>query len=306
MKVKAILWLKAARLKFHLLAMLPVLAGALIAYSRTGWFSIFDLVISELIAVSALIAIIFSNDYADHDVDKDNHLFSILAGHARANVEGLLSKNAMFFASVLFSAITILLSLAFVVFRNGHPFVLALAVIGLVAGIEYSHWPLRIGHRMLGELLIIVMYSFFCILFGFAAQAGLVFNAKIIYFSIPVGLGIFLIILTAEISDYDHDIKSGKRTIPAILGKEKTLNIYFAGLIALYGLIIALYFFGLITKITLTWIFITLPVAVYAGAHAIHKTKTLWKDAINVCGVTIIIYMWMNIMFCLNLALGPR
>jgi 1,4-dihydroxy-2-naphthoate polyprenyltransferase len=301
MKSKAILWLKAARLRFHLLAILPVLMGSLIAYSKTGNFSILSFVISEIIAVSVLIAVIFSNDYADHDLDKENHLYSILAGHTRANVEGRISKHAMLFAAVLASIVAIAIPFVFVIFFRIQPSVIILSIVGLLAGIEYSYKPLQIGHRPLGEALIIIMYSLFSIFFGFAAQAGPYFMPEIVYYAIPVGIGIFLIILTAEISDYNHDKKCGKKTLPTVFGKEKTLSIYFWGLILLYASIIALYFASVISKFSLTWILMSLPVAVYAGAHAVHKHKTLPKDALNVCGVTIVLYIWVNIMLALNL-----
>ena len=301
MKAKVKLWLKAARFRFHLLAVLPVLVGALIAYSKAGYFFIGNFIMSEFITVSVLVAVIFANDYADHDVDKENHLYSILAGHTRATVEGRIAKRSMFFAAVLASSIAVIASHSFVLFFGADLSIIPLTLIGLFAGIEYSHAPFRIGHKPLGELLIIVMYSFFSIFFGFVAQAGLRFIPEIFYLSVPVGIGIFLIILTAEISDFDHDIKWKKYTLPTILGKERTLNIYFAGLLALYGSIVWLFFASVISKFTLTWILLSLPVGIYAGAHAIHKHKTLRKDALNICGVTVILYIWVNIMLAWNL-----
>jgi 1,4-dihydroxy-2-naphthoate polyprenyltransferase len=295
-------WLKAARLKFHILGIMPVLIGALIAFYNTEKFSLTGLVFCELVTMLVLIASIFFNDYSDVHRDTVNKNIDIFSRGTRPLIRGLISKKEMLNAAIMVSLASLSLSAIFVVFFEGHPSIILFNIIGLFAGIQYSHHPLKMGHRGLGEFLITAMYSFFCIFFGYVGQVGWLFDLTIIYFSIPVGIAIFLIIITAEIPDHDSDKAAGKLTIPTMFGLEASLTIYFIGLVLLYMSIFILYLAGLMTKFTLSWIFLSIPLGVYAGAHSTAKHRTLPKHALNICTATFILYVWINLVFSLSLA----
>jgi 1,4-dihydroxy-2-naphthoate octaprenyltransferase len=302
MKIKAILWVKAVRAKFYILIMLPVAVGALVAYDKTGSFNAAQFAGSELMAVLVVMASIFANNYTDFDHDKENKTFNILSGHVPADVEGKISKNSMLFGTVLVSAIAILVSCAYQLIYKSQIYIPFFVVLGLAAGFQYSYAPLIMNRKGLGEVFIAVMAGLFSVYFGFATQAGQGFPLQILYYSVPIGLGMFMVMLSAEMSDYDGDKSAGKRTIPIILGKEAALKIYFGSLLLMYASVAVLFFTGQISKFTLVWVLVSLPVAVYAGAHVMHKSKNPPKYAISICGVTKLLYMWINIMLALNLS----
>lgn len=301
MQTKAVLWLKAARIKFYILIILPVLVGSLAAFSKTGSFDIASLAAGELIAVLIVMAAIFANNYADSEHDKENRTFNILSGHVPADVEGRIPKNSMLFATVLLSALALLASCLYPVIYKSKAYMPLLAVAGLAAGFQYSYAPAMVNRRGLGEILISIMTGIFCVFFGFISQAGVRLPLKILYYSIPIALGMFLVMLSAEISDYEGDKAAGKRTIPIIFGKETALRIYLGSLLLMYASTSILFFASEISIFTLAWILVSLPVAVYAGVHSMHKPKYPPIYAINICGVTKLLYMWVNIIFALSL-----
>jgi 1,4-dihydroxy-2-naphthoate octaprenyltransferase len=301
MKTKAVLWLKAARVKFYILIMLPVLVGSLIAFSKTGSFNVASIAVSELVAVLVVMASIFANNYADADHDKENRTFNILSGHVPADVEGRIPKNSMLFATVLLSVLALLSSCIYPLVFRAHAYIPLFAAAGLVAGFQYSYAPAMVNRRGLGEIFIALMASLFCVFFGFVTQAGFRLPLKILCYAAPIGIGMFLVMLSAEMSDYEGDKAAGKLTIPIIFGKETALRVYFVSLILMYGSIIALFFASVISTNILAWILVSMPMAVYAGAHSMHKPKYPPKFAINICGVTKLLYMWVNIILAFSL-----
>lgn len=301
---KLIVWLKAARLKLHILGILPVLVGSLIAFGETKNFNLPNLILAELITLFILIATAFANDYADVETDRINRNFNPFSGGSRLIVQGLISKGEMLVATLIASIISIILSIVFLVFLNGHPIILALSLIGLFIGIEYSLPPLKINYRGYGELFVVFMYSLFCLLFGYVTQAGASFNKDIFYFSVPIGIAIFLIILITEVPDYESDKLSGKKTVPTIFGNEASLIIYFLGVVSIYLSTLILYMLGAINRFIFLGLFFSLPLGLFVGVLSLSKKKNSPKNIAMLCGATIFLNVWVNAVLSLNFILG--
>lgn len=301
---KLFIWLKAARIKLHILGILPVLVGSLIAFNKTGSFGFSNFLLAELITLFVLVATAFANDYADVQTDKINRNFNIFSGGSRSIVGGLISKRQMFVATIISSFISIVLSFLFLTFLGGHPIILILNLIGLFVGIEYSLLPLKINYRGFGEFFVMAMYSLFCIFFGYVTQIGFGFDINIIYFSIPIAIAIFLIILITEVPDYESDKAGGKKTIPTVFGKEAAFLIYFLGIVLFYISISILYLIGIISKFVFYGLFFSLPLGVYLGKLSLSGDRILPKNISILCGATIILNVWVGIVLSLNLAIG--
>jgi 1,4-dihydroxy-2-naphthoate polyprenyltransferase len=302
--MKASPWLRAARLKLHTIGLLPVLVGSLIAFDRTGDLRIANLIFAELIALFVLIATAFGNDYADAETDRLNRTFNIFSGGSRVIPDGLITTRQMLAATVIASALSVALSLVFIIFFGGHPFILILNLIGLLTGIGYSLPPLRINYRGFGELFVMLMYGPFCVFFGYAAQLQPQLEARVFYISIPLALAIFLMILITEIPDTGTDRISGKTTIPSILGEKNALRVYAMALILLFASTPFLLANNAIGKIGFFGSFLSLPIGAYLFALSLSKDGASAKRLFSLCAMTFILTVWVNVVLSADLVFG--
>lgn len=298
---KIIIWLKAARFKLHILGILPVLVGSLIALDKTGIFHLGNLIFAESITLFVLIATAFANDYADIETDRENKNFNMFSGGSRLLVKGFISKREMLMGVIITSFISIMLSIMSLLFLNASPVIVLFNFIGLFVGIGYSLPPFKISYRGFGEFFVFLMYGIFCLLFGYVSQAGAGFDNKIFSFSIPIGIAIFLIILITEVPDYESDKIFGKKTIPVILTKETAFLIYRIGMILLYLSFLILYLSGLLNNLEFLGLFFSLPLGVYLIIFSLSRSKTLPKNISILCGLTIILNVWVNVVLCMGL-----
>jgi 1,4-dihydroxy-2-naphthoate octaprenyltransferase len=302
--MKILIWIKAARLKLHILGMLPVLVGTFIASRRTGEFQMPHFILAELITLFVLITTAFANDYADAETDRINRNFNIFSGGSRVIPEGFISKGQMVTATVISSSLAIIFSLILVVFLKGNLIILALTLIGLFAGIEYSLPPLRINYRGLGEVVVMFMYSTFCLYFGYVTQAATDFDIGVLSPSIPLAICMFLMILITEVPDTESDKISSKKTIPAIFGEKTSLIIYSLGAIALYAILFVLYGTGVFNTFILSGIFLSLPLGIYVIMVSSSRKKVTPPKISALCGMTLILNIWVNFVLVLNFASG--
>ncbi len=298
------IWLRAARLKLHILGMLPVLVGSLIASHRTGNFHVPQFILAELIALFVLVTTAFANDYADAETDMINRTFNMFSGGSRVIPDGLISKPQMMNAILVTSSLSVILSLVVVVFLKGHLMVLFLTLVGLMIGIEYSLPPLRLNYRGFGEIFVMFMYSIFCIFFGYVAQVGLDFDMNVLYLSMPLAASMFLMILITEIPDTESDKVSGKKTIPALFGAKASLFIYSMSVVALCAIIFILHSTGTVNRFIFSGLSFPLPIGVYLAVYPLLKRDVKPQSLSALCGMTLILNIWVNTVLTLNYAIG--
>jgi 1,4-dihydroxy-2-naphthoate octaprenyltransferase len=302
MKLAAV-WFKAARLKLHAIGILPVLVGSLIAFNRTGTLKVANLAFAEMITLFVLIATAFGNDYADAETDRLNRGFNIFSGGSRVIPDGLITTRQMLAATTIASALSIILSIAFVIFLKGHLFVLILNFVGLLIGVGYSLPPFRINYRGFGELFVMFMYGPFSVFFGFMTQLGPVIDAKVLHLSIIPALANFLMILVTEIPDSATDRISGKKTIPSIFGDKAALIIYAVGVVILYASVQLLDVKNVIGKIAFSGLLLSLPLGASLVAMSLSKESLAPKKILSLCAATFILTVWVNVVLSIDLAL---
>jgi 1,4-dihydroxy-2-naphthoate octaprenyltransferase len=302
MKLAAV-WLKAARLKLHIIGILPVLVGSLIAFNRTGNLKVVNLAFAGMITLLVLIATAFGNDYADAETDRLNRGFNIFSGGSRVIPDGLITTRQMLVATTIASALSIILSIVFIIFLKGHLFVLILNFIGLLIGAGYSLPPFKINYRGFGELLVMFMYGPFSVFFGYTTQLGPVIDAKVLYLSLIPALATFLMILVTEIPDSATDRISGKKTIPSVFGDKAALIIYALGVVILYATVQLLNVKNVIGKIAFSGLLLSLPLGAYLVAMSLSKESLAPKKILSLCAATFILTVWVNVVLTVDLAL---
>ena len=100
---------------------------------------------------------------------------------------------------------------------------------GLLIGVSYSGWPLKLGYRGLGELVIFLMFGPLMMTGVYYAITGTM-DLKITWLSIAVGLLVTNIVYSHSVLDAIPDQKMGKKTMAHLMGSGKG-QIFFSALL---------------------------------------------------------------------------
>jgi 1,4-dihydroxy-2-naphthoate octaprenyltransferase len=89
-----------------------------------------------------------------------------------------------------------------------------------VIGVSYSGWPLKLGFRGLGEMVIFIMFGPLMMTGVYYAITGTL-DWKITWLSIAVGLLVTNIVYSHSVLDAIPDQKMGKKTMAHLMGSGK-------------------------------------------------------------------------------------
>jgi 1,4-dihydroxy-2-naphthoate polyprenyltransferase len=205
-------WIQAARPLAHANIAPPLLYGQALAYATYGTFAWHLLLAAQLFGLFDHLFIVFANDAADWQADRENTTFNRFSGGSRVTVEGKLTPGALAAASMLALGCMAAVSV-YLVFGALRPFMLVAC--SLAAGLlwAYSFPPLRLSYRGGGEWLQGLGVGILLPVIGFYVQTGTVWPMPT-----PSLVGGFLLglagnVLTA-LPDTPADERTGKRTLP--------------------------------------------------------------------------------------------
>jgi 1,4-dihydroxy-2-naphthoate octaprenyltransferase len=227
-------WIQAARPAAHGMIFIPLLAGQALAFRIHGvfdWSWFFHLV---LYGILYQIYVLYINDYADEELDRDNHTYW-LSGGSRVIPQGKLSGQALWFGSWVILGLLLAQALYWGVgLKRPGMSLLMIGAVGL--GWAYSLPPLRLSCRGHGEILQGVGCGVLLTLTGFYTQVG-----SLESFPWMAGVPLFLIFYAGNIitalHDYPADLAGNKRTYPVRLGQRRSRKHILALLFCAYILI---------------------------------------------------------------------
>src|SRR5690606_17694358 len=130
----------------------PLLYGQAIAFARYGAF---DLTIAGILAAYGLathLFLVFANDLADEDADRDNTGHNRFGGGSRVLPEGKLGRGALRSAALSMAGSMASAALLLTVHFD-RPAMLAAPLAAVALLWAYSYPPLRLAYRGHGELL---------------------------------------------------------------------------------------------------------------------------------------------------------
>lgn len=256
-------WMKALRLPFLTATIVPVILGATVAWYSTDTFNGANFLYT-LIGISFLhFGTNLTNDYFDHKTKNDelNSSPTPFSGGSRVIQDGLLPPRTIFIAALVFLCIGSIFGIYICWILHSYV-ILIMGIIGVLCCFFYTAYPIMLGYRGGGELIVGLCFGPLVVLGSYYVQA-MSFSLMPVLASIPVGILIALVLYINEFPDYDADKLVHKQTIIVILGKEKAIKLFHAllGLVYVYILVfIALNIFPLFTLIIL----LTLPLALKA------------------------------------------
>jgi 1,4-dihydroxy-2-naphthoate octaprenyltransferase len=143
-------WVRAARPLAHGNIAPPILFGVALACSTTGVLDRTGLVLALIFGVLDHLVIVFGNDLADVDADRQSEGATLVSGGSRVLVDGTLSRNSLRMAlRVAVGALLLFAGLA----SLKAPLLFGLALAALALLWLYSGAPVRASYRGGGALL---------------------------------------------------------------------------------------------------------------------------------------------------------
>lgn len=214
MKIGA--WLRAARLPSQSYIALPLLLGQLLAWRATDRWSWGVFALVQLFGLFDQLYIVFANDVADVETDRQNQTSTIFSGGSRVLVDGALKPSAMRNAALLMAGLCVAIGVALWA-GFGDALTLPLILTGLALLWAYSFRPIRLSYRGGGELLQTLGVGGVLPLIGWVAQAGTLegFPWALLGALLPMNLAIAI---CTALPDEPSDRASGKRTLPVLFG----------------------------------------------------------------------------------------
>ncbi|OPZ30990.1 MAG: 1,4-dihydroxy-2-naphthoate octaprenyltransferase [Lentisphaerae bacterium ADurb.BinA184] len=268
-------YLRALRLPFLTASVLPFIFGSLLP---PGPFRMPSFVLGVLAVAATHLGANLINDYADAMSGRDWHdpTYYGLFGGSKLIQEGRLP--AAFFRAWGYALLTVGLAAAIALtFGAGR-----LRVAGFFVGIAflawaYSHPPLRLGYRRLGEAVIFLLFGPAVVVGGAYLQSGVLNPSHALFLSLPCGFLTAGILVANEVPDAAEDAASGKHTLVTWIGPARAFLLYGGLAAAAFGCVLAAVILGWLSSLALVGC-AALPLA--AAATSILRRRHTDKRAL--------------------------
>jgi len=234
-------WLLITRASVFPMTITSALIGGLLAVPAAGdksWVG-FSLALIGLVVAHAANNMI--NDYFDLEggVDSANYVRTQYAPHPV--LSGLISKGGL----ILAIAATNLIDLGILLYLTelrGWP-VAAFALLGLFISVFYVAPPLKLKHRGLGEPGVFFVWGPLMIGGTYYVTTGTL-SPWVLVASIPYAILVATVLIGKHVDKYEADTAKGIRTLPVVLGKERSLFLNQELLISYFVLVVCLVLTG--------------------------------------------------------------
>ncbi|MDR5658389.1 prenyltransferase [Serpentinicella sp. ANB-PHB4] len=216
---KAEAWTKASRIPAQMFIFPSLLLGQIIHFSMHKEFNWLVFVLIHTYGLLMHLFIVYANDYADYETDRQNKTFTPFTGGSRVLIEGYLSKKNILYGAVVMAIMCLFIGVL-LSFYIGNAFILLLVIAGILLLYAYSFSPMKISYRGFGELLQMIGVGLVLPLIGYLSQGGNInaFPWTIIIIILPSQLAMAI---STSLPDEPSDRLSSKRTSVVILGHYK-------------------------------------------------------------------------------------
>lgn len=220
-------WLAALRLQFYPMTWVAYTVGALAA---AGPLAGTPYALGYLVLLLLEAATVFLNDWFDIESDRLNRNSGPFSGGSRVLVDGRLQPRAMRRGIAWALAGTVVLAGTLLVVTPAASMGATALTYGLLAvlALSYTVPPLKLSHRGLGELDVVLTHSAGVLLAGYVVQGGRLVDPLPWWLALPLGVAILPSILLAGCPDREADEATGKRTLVVRLGHRHTLRLAMA------------------------------------------------------------------------------
>lgn len=206
-------WILAVRPRTLGAAIVPVLAGAALAFA-TDTFD--QLTTALILACATLIQVATNlyNDAIDHAKGTDT---SERLGPTRVTSSGMIPGARVVLAAVLCSVLAALLAIPLVI-RGGWP-ILVLGALSLVLAYAYTGGPFPLAYLGLAEIFVVLFFGVFAVAGTFYLNT-LEVSAAALLAGLQIGLHSSVLLAVNNLRDFETDRIANKRTLAARFGLE--------------------------------------------------------------------------------------
>ena len=231
-------WVAAARPRTLPLSLASIILGSFLALANRH-FSWEIALLASLTTIFLQILSNFANDYGDAVSGKDTEL---RVGPRRAVATGDISKEAMLWGIVITSALSLVTGiwLLVVAFRDavgteGLPtrfwVFLLLGLLSIAAAVGYTNGKRPYGYAGFGDIAVLIFFGWVGVL-GTYFLHTLSFDPLLLLPATSVGLFATGVLNINNIRDIETDTLTGKRSIPARIGRTMAIQYHWGLLIA--------------------------------------------------------------------------
>ena len=206
------IWLQAARPRTLPAAVAPVLVGAALAW-RDQHFDGRAVGLCLGFALLVQIGTNFANDYYDFIRGADT---AARVGPTRAVAAGLVAPAVM--RSAMWAVFAAAFGCGLGLIAWGGPWLIAIGVASIVAGIAYTGGPWPLGYHGLGDLFVFIFFGLVAVGATYFVQSGEVTRDAILA-GVPVGLLAANILVVNNYRDVETDAIAGKKTLAVRFGR---------------------------------------------------------------------------------------
>ncbi len=229
------------------------IGGLLAAGSPAVHWGYFTMALVGLVLAHAANNMI--NDYFDLEsgVDTEAYVRTQYAPHPV--LSGLVSKTGL----ILAIAVVNLLDLGILLYlteARGWP-VAAFALLGLFVSVFYVAPPLQLKHRGLGEPAVFLVWGPLMVGGTYYVTTGS-FAPWVLVASLPYAILVAAVLIGKHIDKFEADTEKGIRTLPVILGKERSLFLNQELMASFFVFVLGLVLVGTLGVWTLL-VFLALP-----------------------------------------------
>lgn len=224
---------KLIDVKLSVASIIPVLLGSLYslyAYQKLNVIYLILLIISMVMVQSSANIL---NDYFDHKRGLDDDKFDekVLASQE-------LKPKTVLIIMIIFQTISLLIGI-YIAYQTSL-LILAAAGFGLFILYFYAFGPLPISYTPMGEIVSGLTMGILITTVSIFIHSG-IFDVSTILIGIPTAIYIGTILLSNNLSDMVEDEKSGRKTLPVMLGIKKTEKLWIINVLLILIVTILLY-----------------------------------------------------------------
>lgn len=181
------------------------------------------------------------NDYFDLEqgVDTDDYVRTQYAPHPI--LSGLVSKTGLLLAIAVTNLID--LSILFYLTEVHGWIVAAFALLGIFVSVGYVAPPLKLKHRGLGEPGVFLVWGPLMIGGTYFVTTGS-FAPWVLVASLPYAILVTTVLIGKHVDKYDADLAKGIKTLPVMLGRERSLFLNQELMIVYFGFVVCLVLTG--------------------------------------------------------------
>lgn len=224
-------WWLAIRLRTLSLAVVPVLAGSMLAWAQGAAAAWLPLSAALTCALAIQVGTNLFNDVGDAARGNDG---PERLGPPRVTASGLASPAQVGRAAGASFAVALALG-TYLVWFGGWP-ILLIGLVSLLAGWAYSNGPKPLSHTPWGEVLVIAFFGVIAVLGSHYLQSGR-FSTAALVGGLALGLPAAAVLLVNNVRDLDADRRVGRLTLAAVLGPRRSRWLYLALMLAPFPLL---------------------------------------------------------------------